>query len=110
MNKFKNNIATKVLTLLLAFLLLVPASVKFAHIFSHHKHDICNGKKTTHLHQTIADCDLYKFKLSHSYTFNVTIFDLFSPSIVPQLTICPPKHLISFKSLQTSLRGPPVII
>lgn len=110
MNKFKEHIAIKAITLLLACLLLVPASAKFAHIFSHHKHDICYGKKATHLHELNTDCELHKFNLSQSYTFNIVTFELFSPLKKAPLTVFHPQYLISFQSLQPSLRGPPALL
>ena len=110
MNKFKEHIAIKAITLLLACLLLVPASAKFAHIFSHHKHDICYGKKATHLHELNTDCDLYKFKLSHSYTFTFFNVELFSPKEHPLKIVSQYQFLSEYQRLQTALRGPPALI
>ena len=110
MNKLKEHIATKTFTLLLACLLLVPASAKFAHIFSNHKHDICNGKNIAHLHALNKDCELYKFKLSQSYTFNIAVFELISSTKKSSLIVFHPQYLISYQGLQTDLRGPPVLI
>lgn len=110
MNKFKEHIATKAITILLACLLLVPASAKFAHIFSKHKHDICYGNKTTHIHELNTDCDLHKFKPSQSYTFNIAVFELISTSKKVPLIVLHPQNLISFQSLHTALRGPPSLI
>jgi hypothetical protein len=109
-NKFKEHIATKAITILLACLLLVPASAKFAHIFSNHKHDICYGKKISHLHELNTDCDLHKFKLSQSYVFNIAVFELISSSKKAPLIIFHPQYLINYQNLQTALRGPPVLI
>ncbi len=110
MNKFKEHIATKTFTILLACLLLVPASAKFAHIFSDHKHDICKGEISTHLHEINIDCDLYKFKLNTNYTITFCNVELYFPKEI-SLKINSQYHFLSkFQKLQTSLRGPPVLI
>lgn len=110
MQKTKNNIGFKLITLVLALALLVPTVYKFAHIFAHHEHDICLGETSTHLHEINTDCDFYKFNLSPSYTipsFNTELitFQEEHLAIVSQY-----QFLSKFQKLQTSLRGPPSLI
>lgn len=110
MNSFKEHIATKTATILLACLLLIPATVKFAHIFSNHKHDVCHGKTSTHLHELNTDCDFYKFKLSNSYTIAFFNFELFSLKESTVEIVSQYQFLSKFQRLQTALRGPPALI
>lgn len=110
MQKAKEHIAFKIITLMLALLLLVPAGAKFAHIFAHHEHDICKGEKSTHLHEINADCDFYKFKLSNSYTFTFFNVELISTKESTLEIVSQYQFLSKFQRLQTALRGPPALI
>lgn len=110
MRKLKEHILFKTLTLVLAMVLLVPTAVKFAHIFAHHKHDICLGEKKTHLHEINTDCDFYKFKLTHAYTFTFFNFELFSVEENHVTIVSQYLFLSEFQRLQTSLRGPPALV
>uniref|UniRef100_UPI0040480717 hypothetical protein n=1 Tax=Mariniflexile sp. TaxID=1979402 RepID=UPI0040480717 len=110
MNNLKEHIAFKTVTLFLAVSLLLPTGVKFTHIFAHHKHDICKGEKATHLHKINADCDFYKFKLSHSYTIAFFNVELFSPQEKALKIVSQYQFLSEFQRLQTVLRGPPAFI
>lgn len=110
MYKFREHIATKTFTILLACLLLVPASAKFAHIFSNHKHDICYGKNTTHLHELNTDCDLYKFKISNPFNITFFNFELISSEESSLEIVSQYQFLSKFQRLQTALRGPPAFI
>ncbi|MDO7172813.1 hypothetical protein [Mariniflexile sp. AS56] len=110
MQKTKEHIAFKTATLLVVLFLLIPTATKFAHIFSHHKHDICLGEKSTHLHEINTDCDFYKFKLSHSYTFTFFNIELISPKEITLDSISQYQFLSKFQRLQTALRGPPSLV
>lgn len=110
MNNLKQHIVFKTITILLTVSLLVPTAYKFAHIFAHHKHDICKGEKSTHLHEVNTDCDFYKFKLNNSYTFSFYNLDLFSFEEQPIQIISQYQFLSKFQRLQTALRGPPALI
>ena len=110
MNNIKEHIAFKAITFFLAILLLVPSAVKFTHIFSHHKHDICKGEKATHLHEINTDCDYYKFKLINSYTLTFYHVELFSPKEKLLKIDSQYQFLSEFQRLQTALRGPPGLI
>lgn len=110
MTSFKEHIIFKIVTLLLCVSLLVPTAYKFAHIFAHHKHDICKGEKATHLHEINADCDFFKFKLNNPFTFSfcnieLVVFQEDFLEIESQY-----QFLSKFQRLQTALRGPPAFI
>ena len=110
MHKIREHIVIKILTLALGTLLLLPTATKFAHIFAHHKHDICKGEKTTHLHEINIDCDFYKFKIATPFTLSQLIFEVFTPK-KQFLEISSQYCFISkFQRLQTALRGPPAFI
>ncbi|CAH8283749.1 hypothetical protein EV196_102595 [Mariniflexile fucanivorans] len=95
---------------MLALTLLVPAVYKFAHIFAHHKHDICKGEKSTHLHEINPDCDFYKFKLSTSYTITFSNFVFICPQENSLKMVSQYQFLSKFQRLQTALRGPPSLV
>lgn len=110
MNKLKKHIAFKILTVLLSVTLLVPTATKFAHIFAHHKHDICLGEKATHLHELNIDCNFYKFKLTTVYNISFFNFNLFTPKEQPLEIVSQYQFLSKYQRLQIALRGPPAII
>ncbi|WMI65513.1 hypothetical protein RBH94_15785 [Aestuariibaculum sp. YM273] len=104
------NIIFRTIALLLVISLLKPAVFEFAHLFAHHEHDICKGEKTTHLHKLDTDCDFYKYKVHHQYTFNLFEYRIFTtkkqtPEVVSQY-----QFLSDYQRLQTALRGPPALI
>ncbi|GAA3577086.1 hypothetical protein [Snuella lapsa] len=110
MKELRTHIVFKSFTFLLAVTLLLPATIKFAHIFSHHKHEVCLGESTTHLHKVDVDCAFYKFKLSNSYTFSLYSIELFS---VEEPTLKIESHytfLSEYQSRHTALRGPPTTL
>ncbi|WP_246067737.1 hypothetical protein [Changchengzhania lutea] len=110
MTIWKEHIAFKTVTVLLILTLLVPSAVKFSHIFANHKHEVCLGEQTTHLHEFDLDCEFYKFKLNTAYTFEVLTVDFLS-RIKSTEPIASQYFFISkFQRLQTALRGPPALV
>ena len=110
MNTIKKHILFKTIALVLSITLLLPYGAKFAHIFAHHKHDICKGEKATHLHEINTDCDFYKFKISNAFTFTFFNFEII-PSEESSLEMVSQYQFLSkFQRLQTALRGPPSLI
>lgn len=109
MQIFKKHIAFKFLAFSLALTLLTPTFVKFNHIFAHHKHDICSGEKSTHLHELNKDCDFYKFHLSTIYTFSYFEFQLFIPKEKTSSIVSQYQFISKYQRLQVALRGPPQI-
>ncbi|MFD1162998.1 hypothetical protein [Hwangdonia seohaensis] len=110
MQSIKEHIAFKVITLCIAALFLVPSAVKFAHIFTHHTHEVCEGYNTTHIHKVDVDCDFYKFKLNKNFTYSFFYVDLFLEQIDTQQIASQYYFLSKYQRLQTSLRGPPTLI
>ncbi|MGE5943195.1 MAG: hypothetical protein ACM31G_02540 [Flavobacteriales bacterium] len=109
MQGIKQHITFKIFAFALALVLLVPTVVKFNHIFANHKHDICQGETSTHLHELNTDCDFYKFKLSTSYTFTCFNFNVFIPKENALQIVSQYQFISEYQRLQTSLRGPPQI-
>ncbi|GAA4898076.1 hypothetical protein GCM10023311_23590 [Flaviramulus aquimarinus] len=110
MKLLKEHIAFKIFTLVLTVTLLVPSAVKFAHIFSHHEHEVCNGNPKTHFHKLDVDCEFYKFKLnSQFYTANeyveFTVYNSYYK--INKLTY---NFLNNHRQLSFSLRGPPCLV
>ena len=110
MKNLKDHILFKTLALLLVVTLLIPSVTKFAHLFAHHKHDICLGEKTTHLHEINNDCDFYKFKLATVYTFTLFNFEFFSVQENYFEIVSQYQFLSEFQQLHTALRGPPSLV
>jgi len=110
MQRIKEHITFKLITLLIAVVFLVPSAVKFLHIFSHHTHEVCKGYQTTHIHKVDIDCDFYKFQLNKNFTHTFFNIDLFLEKNEPQQIVSQYHFLSKYQRLQTSLRGPPSLI
>lgn len=107
MKPLKEHIVFRLLTVLLVITLLVPAGLKLAHVFEHHKHEVCKGGNETHIHKVDLDCKFQKFQLNHHLfltenTFNYTPFFVTLKS--PLISY---KYLINYQHLSFSLRAPP---
>ncbi|WP_456440205.1 hypothetical protein [Psychroserpens sp.] len=107
MNKYKQHITFRIVTIFIVVCLVLPTVVKFSHIFNHHEHEVCLGENQSHLHEIDTDCDFYKFNLNHQttlITFNFTplIINENQETITSQYLF-----LSSFQKLHFSLRGPP---
>ena len=110
MQKAKEHIAFKTITLMLALALLVPTASKFAHIFAHHKHDICKGEKSTHLHEINTDCDFYKFKINTPYCLFFSNIELLAQTFIFKTSSSLYTFLNNHRPLSFSLRGPPILV
>ena len=110
MNFSKSHIAFKILTMLLVVLLWVPSAVKLAHVFEHHKHEICKGGDSTHIHKVDLDCEFQKFQINNNYTFSKIIFDGYQPQENSKTTESKYHFLSKYQSLHFSLRGPPAFV
>jgi len=98
------------IAILLIVSLLLPAAVKFTHAFSHHKHEVCLGQSTTHLHKYDVDCNFYKFQLNKNFKLDVFNIDFF---ILKENTLkitSEYRFLSYFQPLHFSLRGPPSLV
>lgn len=106
----KEHIIFKILTFLLVLSLFVPATIKLAHVFEHHKHEVCKDDTTTHIHKVDLDCEFQKFNLNLNSPLVVNYVELFeitSPYTLPFLTYATPYN---HKQTALNLRGPPTIV
>ena len=110
MNNLKQHIGFKLTCLLLIAVLLIPAAVKFNHIFSHHKHKVCLGDNSTHIHKVDLDCEFHKFQLNNIY---ISLHYHDNVNYLPQyskITFLTYKYFHNHRQLSFSLRGPPVLV
>ena len=110
MQNLIQHIIIKPLAFLLVFAVLLPAAVKFNHVFEDHKHDVCNEHTTSHIHAIDLDCEFYKFNLNTQY---------FSSSEFNQISIEENflkidnvfyNFIKNYQQLSFSLRGPPFLV
>jgi len=106
----REHITFKILTLVLIASLFVPSVAKFAHVFSHHEHEVCKNNQTTHIHKIDFDCDFHKFNLNNTFTFTAFNIEFFIAKKESREIISQYNFLSKFQRLQTSLRGPPSLI
>ena len=110
MNFIKANSIGKTIALLLVIALLLPVSVKLAHAFEGHIHEVCTSKDAKHIHQIDHDCEFFKFKHNNHLSFdtqNYSIAKIPSPKRdVPAYY----QFLSTYQKLHFKLRGPPQLI
>lgn len=110
MLQIKEHITSKVLVVLLSFVLVTPLFVKLNHLFEDHEHEICKSPFSNHFHEIEIDCEFYDFKLITEFNFS------FSKPEIPVLkeiteSIRSQYFFISdYQQLQFSLRGPPLSV
>jgi type III secretory pathway component EscR len=109
-NQIKEHIIFKALALSLALIVLAPVAVKFAHVFSHHNHKVCQDNSTTHFHEIDVDCNFYKFKLNNNTPLVFTDYDFFIPKKEHSEIISHYFFLSKYQQLHVSLRGPPALV
>ena len=110
MQKLKEHIAFKIVLLALVLAILTPTAIKFGHIFSDHKHEICHDESQEHLHKNYPDCNFYKFKLTSPFTIPVYTSEILS---VFYNQINPSAEYLFFdnnEELLFSLRAPPYLV
>ena len=112
MSQAKEHIIFKSLTMLLVITLMFPSAIKLSHVFTHHnhKHDICKGEKTTHLHTLDLDCDFYKFQINKPFIFSKTYTHKILSEPNRKVLNLTYKFLINHRPLSFSLRGPPILV
>lgn len=112
MNYIKEHIIFKALTIMLVITLIVPSAVKFSHVFTHsqHKHDVCKGEKTTHLHEIDIDCEFYKFQLNNHFLSQLENDNWLQTPYYHEVSLLTYKFLNSHRPLSFSLRGPPALV
>lgn len=110
MQRIQQHIAFRLFALLLVASLFTPAAVKFAHIFEHHKHVVCSGDDSTHIHQVDLECEFYKFQLNTHFLLPDDNDNWLCTSHHYQTPIVTYKFLNNHRQLSFSLRGPPVLV
>ncbi|HZW62057.1 MAG TPA: hypothetical protein VFF15_00270 [Flavobacteriaceae bacterium] len=107
MNNLKWHNILSSAALLLALCLLFPSVVKFAHIFEHHRHEVCLGEHTEHLHKVDKECEFYKFKLNAPFSIPENTFTLAAEEHPKKDFLLYYTSSYSLTPLYFSLRGPP---
>ena len=103
----------KALAIVLVLAVVFPSVVKLSHAFNHHEHQVCIDDTidhSTHFHQTDADCDFYKFKLTKTQYLAFNKYEVNINSIEVNRNS---KYYNSFYNHQqnnTFLRGPPELV
>lgn len=110
MEQLKQHSIFKMTAIVLLLSVLTPSTVKLAHFFENHKHDVCLGEQKAHFHSLDLDCEFYKFKLNNQFTVTFNDIELFSSEINQDYV----EQLYSFKQdhqhLSFSLRAPPQLV
>tara|TARA_R110002049_G_scaffold38978_2_gene120348 strand:+ start:5837 stop:6169 length:333 start_codon:yes stop_codon:yes gene_type:complete len=109
-NSSKTHIIFKTIALSLALIVLAPVAVKFAHVFTHHNHKVCQDNSTTHFHQIDFDCNFYKFKLNNHTPLVFQNYDFFIPKAAHAEIISYYFFLNKYQQLHYLLRGPPALV
>jgi len=105
------HIALRVLALTLVLAILTPIITKSVHGCKDHEDEVCLNESTTHFHKSsIDDCELCKFKLSTQYVHVLKTIEFTEPKIYKVEVKSQYLFFNDFKTLQTTLRGPPSII
>ncbi|MFD2550943.1 hypothetical protein ACFSQP_03845 [Bizionia sediminis] len=110
MHKIKEHSLFKTLAILLVLAVLLPAAVKFGHIFENHAHEVCTNKSSTHLHEIDLDCEFYKFNLANQFFQEAAEFLVLHFEENHKIASSHYAFLSPFQQLHFSLRGPPVVI
>lgn len=110
MSQIKEHIYIKLFMLLVVASLFAPTAIKFAHIFEHHNHKVCNGDQSTHIHEIDFDCEFLKLQLNTSFNFSPYTVELFAAQQEFSKIISQYQFLSKFQCLHVSLRGPPSLI
>lgn len=100
----------RIFATLLVALLLMPSVIKFAHIFEHHDHTLCEINDSENFHECEVDCPFLKFNL-HQYYLNEQDYDIFYLSFnnfEVQTSIY--YFFYNNKKLSFSLRAPPLVL
>lgn len=103
----RHSIVSRLSSLLLVLLLMLPAAFQLAHAFEGHEHTSCD-EITTHIHEKKLECDLCDFQLS-TFTWTLNSLAEFTSSDIQTKDVFTLK--ISLKTedqSQLSLRGPPL--
>jgi hypothetical protein len=110
MNKIKEHIILRFVTITLVAALMTPLVVKLSHIYKDHVHEVCTSVQAEHLHEIDLDCEFYKFKVSNEFTYTIRSRTpvILTKEIKP--VISQYNFISDFEKLSFALRGPPVLV
>lgn len=108
----RTSFLNKIIAFLLAISLLQPYEHKFAHLFTHHKDDVCLGIfKKPHLHEINKNCDFYKFKIAVPQTSPPdSQLNVFIPQENQIQIVSHYSFINQHQPLHFSLRAPPYLV
>lgn len=110
MQHIKQHIIIKSLAIILVLAVLLPAAVKFNHIFENHKHEVCDNPQDTHFHNIDLDCEFYKFNLNTVYTITFKEISFGFTEDNHNILSSQYEFVSAFQKLPFSLRGPPQLV
>jgi ABC-type uncharacterized transport system permease subunit len=101
----------KGLALVLILAVLLPSGVKLSHIFTHHKHKVCeiDSNDQTHFHELDVDCEFYKFKLNTNYYSGLYAFETITQNNLSKVNTYFYLFLRTHQQNASFLRGPPAL-
>jgi len=108
MKHIQQHIAFRIFTILIVATLLLPSTVKTAHIFSNHKHDICLGESEAHFHHLDVDCSFYKYKINPPFTLPNFSYEIIGVEENHFEIISKYQFVSDYQKLPFLLRGPPL--
>lgn len=106
----RKHIIFRVLTICLVCTLMFPSAFKLAHTFEHHKHEVCTGGDSIHIHQIDLDCEFHKFQLNNYFTYSTLIFEIFQAQKETSQIVSQYSFISKYQRLHFSLRGPPSLV
>ena len=109
MSKIKLHIS-RLISIVLITVVLLPFAVQFSHAFEKHKHLVCEAQNITHFDTHEVDCSVFHFKI------NTNTVEFIATEYIAQNILIEEKRT-SFKSITAtaninykSLRAPPYFI
>ncbi|WP_025663198.1 hypothetical protein [Aquimarina megaterium] len=103
----KKQIGKNIVALLLTVALMAPSAIQFFHMLEGREHITCT-EKATHIHKSIAKCEICSFLLA-SFNYNIAKYpDLLLPRIFEKVDeTFTSLQFHSFKITNKQLRAPP---
>ncbi|WP_439151208.1 hypothetical protein [Winogradskyella sp.] len=110
----KTVIATtfRLFALVLTLAILLPSAIKLNHVFTHHKHEVCENDEnsTTHFHEADLDCEFYNFKLTNTYYLDLNPENKISKIFNNKTLLSYYLFLRTHQQDTCYLRGPPALV
>tara|TARA_B100000795_G_scaffold68654_1_gene47692 strand:+ start:9226 stop:9558 length:333 start_codon:yes stop_codon:yes gene_type:complete len=107
--KLSAHISKYIGVMTLVFVLMLPMSVLFSHLFENHEHEVCL-EQTTHLHEDEPECHICDF-YSTSFQYTVPAGELTTSTTIPksQKTTIAAAPFFLQRLTSKQLRAPPTI-